>query len=403
MIIQITIPLSRAAADTDNDMLPDYWELLHFGNLSQGPYDDPDHDGVNNIEEYLYETNPTVSGPNLLLNPSFEQNLTSWYIYGSNTIRVVDDGVDGSKSLYINNTNGTWWGAIQTISFDEPTILPFYFSYWIKATRIESGALASMDICIRYADGTLEYLISPFRPTADDIGSWVKKEWVFSPSKPVSSICVYCLNYYAQSTAYYDNLMIMQLNDNGNSDFTNEYTTLSINTLSYVTSLTYQGTEQLSTKMPLSTITFENGVTINSNKFYPIGNDVYELHYTSSNITVMLNITSNSTYYVFRLQEINNPEQEDISSLMLYQIYTSHIPQVDKAWAESAPDDALFFHSLPLTIDTLCRETGQQYLCRADKWLGFDDIVGVFLTTPKAEYNNAIEQVVLENLRLPYP
>ena len=45
--------------DTDNDGLPDDWEMFYFGNLDQGANDDPDHDGVSNLNEYLAGTDPT--------------------------------------------------------------------------------------------------------------------------------------------------------------------------------------------------------------------------------------------------------------------------------------------------------------------------------------------------------
>ena len=44
--------------DSDDDGLPDCWELEHFGNLDQGADDDPDEDGLINIEEYDKKTNP---------------------------------------------------------------------------------------------------------------------------------------------------------------------------------------------------------------------------------------------------------------------------------------------------------------------------------------------------------
>jgi hypothetical protein len=48
--------------DTDNDGLPDNWEMLHFGNLDQGPNDDPDDDGFTNLYESNHDTNPTEPG-----------------------------------------------------------------------------------------------------------------------------------------------------------------------------------------------------------------------------------------------------------------------------------------------------------------------------------------------------
>ena len=45
--------------DSDQDGLPDWWELKYFGNLNQGPGDDPDGDGLTNLQEYQYGTDPT--------------------------------------------------------------------------------------------------------------------------------------------------------------------------------------------------------------------------------------------------------------------------------------------------------------------------------------------------------
>jgi concanavalin A-like lectin/glucanase superfamily protein len=45
-------------ADADGDNLLDWWERKYFGNLTQGPNDDPDDDGLTNIREYELGTNP---------------------------------------------------------------------------------------------------------------------------------------------------------------------------------------------------------------------------------------------------------------------------------------------------------------------------------------------------------
>ena len=47
--------------DVDGDGLPDNWELQYFGNLSQGANDDPDGDGITNLQEYQQGRNPTKS------------------------------------------------------------------------------------------------------------------------------------------------------------------------------------------------------------------------------------------------------------------------------------------------------------------------------------------------------
>ena len=46
--------------DSDADGLPDDWEIMHFGNLDQGPADDTaDMDGLTNAQEYELGTDPT--------------------------------------------------------------------------------------------------------------------------------------------------------------------------------------------------------------------------------------------------------------------------------------------------------------------------------------------------------
>ena len=46
--------------DTDDNGLPDWWELKYFGVLTgTDPNADPDHDGASNLFEYLTGTNPT--------------------------------------------------------------------------------------------------------------------------------------------------------------------------------------------------------------------------------------------------------------------------------------------------------------------------------------------------------
>jgi hypothetical protein len=45
-------------SDKDHDGLPDTWEVQHFGNLTYGPIDDPDHDSYTNLQEYQKGTDP---------------------------------------------------------------------------------------------------------------------------------------------------------------------------------------------------------------------------------------------------------------------------------------------------------------------------------------------------------
>jgi hypothetical protein len=64
-----------ATDDFDGDGLPDCWELTYFPSIySYGPNDDPDGDGVRNLDEYLEGTDPTNPlsfHPRLLVTSQF--------------------------------------------------------------------------------------------------------------------------------------------------------------------------------------------------------------------------------------------------------------------------------------------------------------------------------------------
>ena len=57
--LQVIIVVGANPLDGDGDGLPDDWELLHFGDLSQTGSDDTDTDGRCNCCEYVDDTNPS--------------------------------------------------------------------------------------------------------------------------------------------------------------------------------------------------------------------------------------------------------------------------------------------------------------------------------------------------------
>lgn len=57
--------------DTDNDCMDDDWEMEHFGTLDRDGSGDFDGDGVGDLDEYLNDTDPTVSGVQIIsITPS---------------------------------------------------------------------------------------------------------------------------------------------------------------------------------------------------------------------------------------------------------------------------------------------------------------------------------------------
>jgi hypothetical protein len=84
---------ATTSRNSDKDRLPDDWEMYFFGDLDQGPTDDPDGDGRSNFEEYQEGTNPAWSG--------------WWYVDGSVTasgtgkswgsaFKTIQEGIDAS-------------------------------------------------------------------------------------------------------------------------------------------------------------------------------------------------------------------------------------------------------------------------------------------------------------------
>jgi MYXO-CTERM domain-containing protein len=50
-------------ADSDRDGLPDDWESFYFRGLAQAAPDDPDADGISNLDEYTTDSDPTLACP----------------------------------------------------------------------------------------------------------------------------------------------------------------------------------------------------------------------------------------------------------------------------------------------------------------------------------------------------
>ena len=74
--------LADFSNDKDKDGLPDDWEIFFFGNLEQGATDDPDEDGLTNLQEYnisgnmrdASETDLSYSNQYAWLNPTSEDS-----------------------------------------------------------------------------------------------------------------------------------------------------------------------------------------------------------------------------------------------------------------------------------------------------------------------------------------
>ncbi|MEK0316161.1 hypothetical protein [Cohnella sp. 56] len=118
-----TIAGGTACTDTDNDGMPDVWEMGNFGNLSQTSSGDYNNDGYTNIEEYFNGTAP-VTTP-LLTNMTVNDtaNAANWSIrtnihggdlvYGDRTtlFTSVPAAVNGSDWIRPANDSKVYTGT----------------------------------------------------------------------------------------------------------------------------------------------------------------------------------------------------------------------------------------------------------------------------------------------------
>jgi hypothetical protein len=113
------------SADADREGLPDDWEARFFGNLGQGPSDDPDADGRANMEEYRRGFDPTVFLARL------------WYVAG----RVSEAG-DGTS----------WEGAFKTIQQGLDVAVDGDIVTVAEGTYVENVKFHGRDVVLQSTD-----------------------------------------------------------------------------------------------------------------------------------------------------------------------------------------------------------------------------------------------------------
>ena len=82
-----------AGPDSDQDGLPDEWEREYFKSLDQGPDDNPDEDGLTNVEEYSY---------NIASNWDLEVKGVYWH--GTDPTSPDTDGDDYNDDVEIDKS-----------------------------------------------------------------------------------------------------------------------------------------------------------------------------------------------------------------------------------------------------------------------------------------------------------
>lgn len=99
--------------DSDEDGLPDSWELQQLGNLSSGPQMDPDGDGQNNSLELLAGTNPASGASRFAAR--FERVNASQFALSWPSVPGRIYQIQTSSSL-----NGTWQNLVTVAAAASP-------------------------------------------------------------------------------------------------------------------------------------------------------------------------------------------------------------------------------------------------------------------------------------------
>ncbi len=96
--------------DTDGDGLPDSWENSNFGNLGQTGSGDADGDGLTNLQEYVFGTNPTSASsawrPAVVNDGSGFQVTFPTVVGRSYTLKYRDEIASGTWTSVTNTGNG---------------------------------------------------------------------------------------------------------------------------------------------------------------------------------------------------------------------------------------------------------------------------------------------------------
>ncbi len=109
--------------DSDSDGLPDWWEIEHFGDLTQTATGDPDGDTLDNTAEYLHDLNPADADTDRdglpdgwMVAHGFaadtipDQHLAGWWQMDETSgVDVVDASVQGNDGVLEGGTRTNGW------------------------------------------------------------------------------------------------------------------------------------------------------------------------------------------------------------------------------------------------------------------------------------------------------
>lgn len=128
-LIEVIYPITPSSiTDVNENGLPDGWEVSNFGFIGTDPAADADHDGTNNLMEYLAGTNPN--------NASSIFRPQGRYVAG--VFRMPISTVSGRNYRVWVSRNLQQWTLQNTLIGDDTTQV-----FTFDETAIDSGPLYS--------------------------------------------------------------------------------------------------------------------------------------------------------------------------------------------------------------------------------------------------------------------
>jgi hypothetical protein len=121
-LIEVLYPdVPDSLTDSNQNGLPDDWEIRHFKHLGVDPMADADHDGTNNLMEYLAGTDPRSGSCFFQPQGSYAEGIFRMPL---NTIsgRSYRIWVSRDLSEWMLQTTLTGDNAVQIFEFDETTV-----------------------------------------------------------------------------------------------------------------------------------------------------------------------------------------------------------------------------------------------------------------------------------------
>lgn len=135
--------VATLAADTDQDGLPDEWELKYFGEDPAAPGDDADGDGQTNLQEFQAGTDPT--------------NFYNGVDPLTETLHGAAEGPNGEIAMLVRKPDGTPW-ANAPYNFDSSSTRR-------KLSATPGGPFEVYQMSVRAgADGIARCYLEPLNP-----------------------------------------------------------------------------------------------------------------------------------------------------------------------------------------------------------------------------------------------